>query len=106
MLLPLWVFVHTEPWEVEEHVLLLPLPLAQRDLHVSQRESPYGDHRSEASTATHDMHEVKKADGVFMHIVVCLFLVFTAGDGAPRLRIEKVCARGTVPATVALRVTA
>ena len=87
-------------------MLLMPLPLTQSDLHVSKRESPYGDHRSETSSVAHTMNEGTITAHVFVHIAVCLFLVFTAGDGAPRLCIERVCARGTVPATVAWRVTA
>ena len=89
-----------------KHMFLMPLPLTQRDVHMPNRKAPYGDHRSANSSAARIMHESKQDDGRFMHTAVCMFIAFPAGGGATRLCIERVRARGTVPATVALRVTA
>ena len=85
---------------------LLPLPLVKGTLDVPESESPYGYHRSQDSMVACAVVAHASTDSVSLHTVVCMFVHFAADRGSPRLCKASACARGTVPLTVALRVTA
>ena len=87
---------------------LRPDPLVPGAFGVSYVEAPYGYHRSPGSMvltasvphAAHVMHNM------IVRVAVCIFIISSAGCGAPRLCIGWAFARGTVPMTVDVRATA